>query len=203
MPDSIAGGGMRFDFSFKSRSDEEKSEEPLAIAILGDFGSHTSGAENKLSDPIRVDCDNFDEVFAKIGVTLDLPPSAKRAWEINLRFRTLEDFHPEQFLNQLKPLANLAELRAKLLHPESMDAAAKELQEALKIGALPSETPPATSTESTEEMLGRLLGKPASEPDRVSSPVLLANRLIRQIIGANVPDVHPQQSQLVALADTE
>jgi type VI secretion system protein ImpC len=203
MPDSIAGGGMRFDFSFKSRSDEEKSEEPLAIAILGDFGSHTSGAENKLSDPIRVDCDNFDEVFAKIGVTLDLPPSAKRAWEINLRFRTLEDFHPEQFLNQLKPLANLAELRAKLLHPESMDAAAKELQEALKIGGLPSETPPATSTESTEEMLGRLLGKPASEPDRVSSPVLLANRLIRQIIGANVPDVHPQQSQLVALADTE
>jgi type VI secretion system protein ImpC len=201
MPDSIKGGGMNFDLTFKSRSDEQRSEEPPGIAILGDFGSQTSVAESKSSDPLRVDCDNFDEVFAKIGVGLDLPSSAERAAEIKLRFRTLDDFHPEQLLPQLKTLANLAELRSKLFHPESMDAAAKELQEVLKIGALPPVTPPA-SNESTEEMLGRLLGKPASEPSRATTAGL-ANRLIQQIVGANVPSVHPQQSQLVALADAE
>src|ERR1700693_6344569 len=104
MPDCIKGGGMTFDLTFKSRSEEQRSEEPPAIAILGAFRSQTSVAESKLSDPLRVDSNNFDEVFAKIGVGLDLPSCAERAAEIKLRFRTLDDFHPEQLLPQLKIL---------------------------------------------------------------------------------------------------
>ena len=162
MPDSITDGGMRFDFGFKSGSSRESSPEPLRIAILGDFGGPVTGAEDRLSGPLRVDFDNFDEVFTKIGVTLDLPPCEERAWEIKLRFRKLEDFHPDQLLTQSDALAKLTELRAKLLHPTSMVAAARELREVLKIGALPDQPPPTTSSESTEEMLSRLLGKPAS-----------------------------------------
>ena len=71
MPDS-SDGRMRFDFSFKSGSEQEASEESLRIAILGDFGGSRAGVENQSSGPLLVDCDNFDEVFAKIGVTLDL-----------------------------------------------------------------------------------------------------------------------------------
>jgi type VI secretion system protein ImpC len=181
MPDSTVGGGMSFDFSFKSASGRQRSMAPLRIAILGDFGGRTT---------------------ERIGVTLDLPPCDEGAWESELRFRKLEDFHPEQLLNHLDPLANLIELRAKLLRPSSMNAAAKELQEVFKIGALPAEPPPATSTESTEEMLARLLGKPASEQHTAPSPAGLADRLIQRIVGSNVPSVQ-KQPQLAALVDAE
>jgi type VI secretion system protein ImpC len=189
---------MNFDFLFQSASGQERSMMPLRIAILGDFGGQTPGSEYA---PIPIDCDNFDEVFEKIGVKLDLPPWEVGACDDRFRFRKLDDFHPDLLLNQLGPLANLTELRAKLLRPSSMEAAAKELQEVFKIGALPPETPPATSTESTEEMLARLLGKPASEPYVTTSPAGLANRLIQKIVGPNIPDVHPQQAQLAALVD--
>jgi type VI secretion system protein ImpC len=195
---------MHFDFSFKSASDRRNSPEPLRIAILGDFGGQPGDAESKSSGALPVDCDNFDEVFARFGVTLDLPPSEKRPWEIKVKFRKLEDFHPEQLLLRLNSLAKLDELRAKLGQPATMDAAAKELQEILKIGALPAEkTSPPVSQESTEEMLARLLQKPASEPAKASSPAGLANRLIQQIVGPNVASTHPQQSQLVALTQAE
>ena len=201
MPDSRLSGGSDFDFSFGSASGRQRSATPLRIAILGDF-SGQSNAENSSAGPFRIDCDNFDEVFARIGVGLDLPPTAQQTWEAKLRLRKLEDFHPEQLLTQLPHLAKLAELRSKLLRPASMEAAA-ELQELLRISALPAETPPATSTESTEAMILRLLGKPPSEASQATSPAGLAHRLIKEIVGPNVPGVHPQQSQLTALADAE
>jgi type VI secretion system protein ImpC len=181
---------------------DDGSGTPMRLAILGDFSGQTN-AENASAGPFRIDCDNFDEVFARIGVALDLPPSAERTWEAKLRLRKLEDFHPDQLLTQLPPLANLAGLRHKLLRPASMEAAAQELQEILKIGTLPIDPPAATTSESAEAMLSRLLGKPASKASQPRSPGGLADRLIQQIVGPNVPGVHPQQSHLTALADAE
>jgi type VI secretion system protein ImpC len=202
MPDSRSGGGSELDFSFGSGSGRERSATPLRLAILGNFSGQTN-AESNSAGPFRIDCDNFDEVFARIGVALNLPPTAERTWEAKLRLRRLEDFHPEQLLTQLPPLANLAELRDKLLRPASMEAAAKELQEMLKISALPAEPPSATTTESREAMIFRLLGKPPSEVSQPTSPVGLAHHLIQQIVGPDVTGVHPQQSRLAALADAE
>ena len=194
---------MSFDFSFRSASGQRRSEPPFRIAILGDFAGRTHGTENGLSSPRLIDCDNFDDVFAQIGVALDSPPSRECAWAINLEFRKLEDFHPDQLLNRLEPLSKLTDLRASLLHPATMDAAAKELQEILKIEALPAELASKSTAESTEEMLDRLLGKGPAEESRTTSPAELANRLILQIVGSNVPNVAPERSQLAALADAE
>jgi type VI secretion system protein ImpC len=198
MPDSRLGG---FDFLFGSASGRQRSAAPLRLAILGDFSGQTN-AENSSAGPFRIDCDNFDEVFSRIGVVLDLPATPERTWEAKLPLRKLEDFHPERLLMGLPPLANLAELRGKLLRPATMEAAAKELQEMLKVSALPS-APPGTTIESTEAMLSRLLGKPAPAASQPTSSAGLAHRLIQQIVGPNVPGVHPQQSHLAALADVE
>jgi type VI secretion system protein ImpC len=199
MPDSRLSG---FDFSFGLASGRQRSGMPLRLAILGDF-SGQANAENSPTGPFRIDCDNFDEVFARIGVTLNLPPSAERAWETTLRLGKLEDFHPEQLLTQLPPLADLAGLRGRLLRPASMEAAAKELQEKWKIGTLPAEPPGTATAESTDATLSRLLGKPASAASQPTSPASLAHRLIQQIVGPNIPGAYPQQSHLVALADDE
>jgi type VI secretion system protein ImpC len=202
MPDSRLGAGLGFHFLFGSSSGRQKGTTPLRLAILGDFSGQTN-PENSSAASFRIDCDNFDEVFARIGVALDLPPSAERPWAAKLQFQKLEDFHPEQLLQQLPLLANLSELRSKLLSPESMEAAAKELQQVLKIGSLPAEPPSPAATESPEAILSRLLGKPPSEASQPTSPAGLAHRLIQQIVGPNVPVGHPQQSHLAALADHE
>ena len=203
MHDSNAGGGMSFDFSSNPASGRQRNLAPLRIAILGDFDGQSTGAENRAPDPFPVDFDNFDEVFARIAATLDLPPCAERPWEIKLQFRELEDFHPQQLLHRSGPLVTLTELRAKLQHPATTDAAASQLQEVLRIGALPATPPPATSNESTEDTLARLLGKPASEQYKSKFPGGLADRLIQQIVGSSVPSAGPHQSQLAALADAE
>jgi type VI secretion system protein ImpC len=194
---------MSFDFSFQPASGQRRSEPPFRIAILGDFAGRTHGPESSLSSARLVDCDNFDEVLALVGAKLDSPPSKECPWALNLQFRKLEDFHPDQLVKRLEPLLKLTELRANLLHPDTTEAAAKELQEILKIDSLPPESSPKSSAESTEEMLGRLLGKRPTEPTRTTSPGELANRLIQQIVGSNVPSAGPQRSQLAALADAE
>jgi type VI secretion system protein ImpC len=194
---------MSFDFSFQPTSGQRRSEPPFRIAVLGDFSGRTNGPESSLSSPRLVDCDNFDEVLAQAEVKLDAPPSKEWPWALKLQFRKLEDFHPDQILNRVEPLLKLTELRANLLHPATMDAAAKELQEILKIDTLPPESSPKSSAESTEQMLGRLLGKRPTEPSRTTSPAELANRLIQQIVGSNVPSAEPQRSQLTALAEAE
>jgi type VI secretion system protein ImpC len=194
---------MSFDFSFQPASGKRRSEPPFRIAILGDFAGRTDGPESSLSSPRLVDCDNFDEVLAQAEVRLDSLPSKECPWPLNLQIRKLDDFHPDQLLNRLEPLLKLTELRASLLHPATMEAAARELQEVLKIDTLPAESSSKSSAESTEEMLGRLLGKSPTEPSRTTSPSELANRLIQQIVGSNVPSAGPQRSQLAALADAE
>src|SRR5947209_4044222 len=118
---------MSFDFSFRSASDPARGVAPFRIVTLGDFGGQTLDEENRLSAPRLIDCDNFDEVFARIGVTLDLPSCKGGDREIKLRFRKLEDFHPDRLINELGPLARLAQLRAKLLNPKTADKAEKEL----------------------------------------------------------------------------
>ena len=166
---------MSFDFSFQPASGQRRSEPPFRIAILGDFAGRTHAPESTLPGPRPIDCDNFDGVLAQTGAKLEAPPSKECAWALNLQFRKLEDFHPDQLLNRLEPLLKLTELRANLLHPATTEAAAKELQEILQIDTLPAESSSKNSVESTEEMLGRLLGKRPTEPSRLlllpSSPI--------------------------------
>jgi type VI secretion system protein ImpC len=202
MSDSRLGSGLDFDFLFGSSSGRQRSTTPLRLAILGNFSGQTN-AESSSAGSFRIDCDNFGEVFTRMGVALVLPPAAERPWEAKLHFQKLEDFHPEQLLQQLPLLANLSELRSKVLNPAGMGAAAKELQEVLKIGSLPAEPSPAAATESPEAMLSRLLGKPPSVVSQPTSPADLANRLIQQIVGPNVPVDQAQQSHLAALANDE
>lgn len=189
---------MRFDFSFESASGRKSEPAPCCIAILADFGGPGTHCQS-----YAVDFDNFEDVFAGLGVTLTLPSPDRAASEIELQFGKIEDFHPDRLLAQVQPLDSLIELRSKLLDPETADAAAKELQRRLNIGTWPPESPAPKPAESTEETLSRLLGKPAPGTDAPISSAGLAQRLIQQIVGPDLHSVHPQQSQLVERAEAE
>jgi type VI secretion system protein ImpB len=101
----------------------EKKELPFVLGVFGDFTGQPTGDVPRLKDRRFVDVnpDNFDEVLASmkphlayaVENKLSDDPNAGQL-KVDLNFRSLEDFEPEQVARQVKPLRELLDLRAKL-----------------------------------------------------------------------------------------
>src|SRR5260370_22205862 len=133
MSHSITGGHLTLDFSYKPDSVRRDDETLFPIAILADFSGrrHRPASSWSLGRPLQIDCENFEIVFAQFDVTLPLPSAKTGGDDLVLRFRCLEDFHPDELLQQVGSLSRLVDLRTRLLNPPSADAAAAELRELL------------------------------------------------------------------------
>jgi type VI secretion system protein ImpC len=205
MPDPIRPGSVSFDISFKkARASEPIGEDTLLrIVILGGFGARTEATACR---PVRVSCDNFDAACAQFGASLRLPPCAEGTPEIDLPFRKVDDFHPDQLLKNVAPLANLAQLRVRLLDPGSAETAAGELRGIFTGGAAGTAAEPAASasTESTDDTFARLLGKPKPEASAPASPSSIVERLLRQAVSTTkVAAPSAEQAQLLSMLDAE
>lgn len=194
---------MSLHFSFRSGSNPKRGTTPFRIAILGDFGGRAARKEqHRRSDPRPIDCDNFEQEFERMDVTLDLPPGEAGGQEIHLRFRELDGFHPDRLIDEFEPLARLVRLRAGLLNPATANQAEEESGELLKGGVPPPGPVSASPAESTEGMLARLLGQTAAEQYTTSSGQTV-DRFIRQVIGSNAPGASARNAELVARVETE
>src|SRR5579863_3150654 len=69
-------------------------DEPFRILVLGNF----SGGTGRNRRPIEIDRDNFDQVLALTSPELRL---AFTSFEVPVRFRSLDEFHPDQLLERL------------------------------------------------------------------------------------------------------
>ncbi|MEO8130884.1 MAG: type VI secretion system contractile sheath small subunit, partial [Bryobacteraceae bacterium] len=65
-----------------------EEDEPFRIALLGDFKGASDRAPVASRKPILIDRDNFEEILAKLDVTIDLPTG-------KLRIGSLDHFHPD------------------------------------------------------------------------------------------------------------
>ena len=101
----------------------EKKEIPFVLGVFGDFTGQPTGDVPKLKDRRFVDVnpDNFDEVLASMKPHLAFAVENKLSddpnagqLKVDLNFRSLEDFEPEQVARQVKPLRELLDLRNKL-----------------------------------------------------------------------------------------
>src|SRR3954469_7515076 len=81
---------------------EQVHEMSFRIAVLGDFSGRANrglletGPGLASRRPLRIDRDDFDRVMAGLGVELRLPVPGGGDEQIVLRFRELEDFHPDR-----------------------------------------------------------------------------------------------------------
>ena len=102
---------------------------PFRIAILSDLGGRprTKQATQDIANRrvVEIDRDNFEEVFAKFDVGIDL--SADPDSPIELRFAEIDDFHPDQIFQRASMFAKLRDLRARVADPETFPAVAEEL----------------------------------------------------------------------------
>jgi type VI secretion system protein ImpB len=98
-------------------------ELPFVMGVVGDF----TGQPTEPLDPLKkrrfvdVTPDNFDSVLESMRPHLAFSVENKLAEDSNagdlkvdLNFRSMEDFEPEQVARQIRPLRELLELRGKL-----------------------------------------------------------------------------------------
>ena len=101
----------------------EVKEIPFVMGVLGDFSGMPEEQLPRLKDRrfVEVTPDNFDSVLESMKPHLAFSVENKlsddsEAGQIkaDLRFKSLEDFEPEQVAKQIKPLKELLDLRTRL-----------------------------------------------------------------------------------------
>lgn len=100
---------------------KESKELPFVIGVMGDFSAASELEKTKLKDKkfINVDLDNIDEVMASLApraafqVENTLTEEGGRM-SVDLTFNSMEDFRPEQVVQQVDPLRQLVEARERL-----------------------------------------------------------------------------------------
>jgi len=101
----------------------EVKELPFVMGVLGDFTGQPETPLPKLKERkfVEVTPDNFDSVLEgmkphvsfSVENKLSEDPDAGQL-KVDLRFKSMEDFEPEQVARQVKPLKEMLDLRTKL-----------------------------------------------------------------------------------------
>jgi type VI secretion system protein ImpB len=99
----------------------EMKEIPFVVGVLGDFSGKPDEPLPKLKDRkfVEIDRDNFDKVLEGMKPRLAYKVDNKltdddTSMAVELRFKSLDDFHPERVANQVVPIRKMVEARQKL-----------------------------------------------------------------------------------------
>jgi type VI secretion system protein ImpB len=99
----------------------EMKEIPFAVGVLADLSGKPEDPLPRLKDRkfIEIDRDNFDKVLEGMKPRLAYQVENKLTggdtkMAVELRFKSLEDFHPERVAEQVQPLKKLVDARSKL-----------------------------------------------------------------------------------------
>lgn len=118
----------------------EKKELPFVMGVLGDFTGQPEQPLPKLKDRrfVEVTPDNFDSVLESMKPHLAFSVENKLSddsnagqLKVDLHFKSLEDFEPEQVARQVKPLRELLDLRTRLNDLKGTLQTNEKLDEAL------------------------------------------------------------------------
>ncbi|MEG2430073.1 type VI secretion system contractile sheath small subunit [Acinetobacter lwoffii] len=99
----------------------EIKELPFVVGVLGDFSAASELEKTKLKDKkfINVDLGNIDEVMQSLAPRASFQVENSLTEEsgtisVDLVFNAMDDFQPEQVVQQVEPLRKLVEARERL-----------------------------------------------------------------------------------------
>jgi type VI secretion system protein ImpB len=99
----------------------ENKELPFVLGVLGDFSGMPEEQLPRVRDRkfVEIDRDNFDQVLGAMKPRLAYRVDNKLTNDgskmgVELRFKSLDDFHPDNVVQQVEPLHKLVEARKKL-----------------------------------------------------------------------------------------
>jgi type VI secretion system protein ImpB len=99
----------------------EMKEIPFVVGVLADLSGKPDDPLPKVKDRkfVEIDRDNFNQVLAGMKPRLAYRVDNKLTDDdskmaVELRFKSLDDFHPERVAEQVTPLRKLVEARKRL-----------------------------------------------------------------------------------------
>lgn len=117
-------------FTLEDNSGNIIQENSLHILLTGDWAGESSYFGSDLSKRTftEVDRDNFDDLIRKIvpEITLDFPNSTDTF--LKIKFRSLDDFHPENLFQNVFLFDYLRDVRQRLANIDSFEATALEVE---------------------------------------------------------------------------
>ncbi|HHO75380.1 MAG TPA: type VI secretion system contractile sheath small subunit [Deltaproteobacteria bacterium] len=142
----------------------EMKEIPFVVGVLGDLSGNPDKPLPKMKDRkfVEIDRDNFNKVLAGMKPRLAMRVDNKLTDEdtkiaVELNFKSMDDFHPEQVAQQVEPIRKLVETRKRLSDLLSKLDGNDKLEELLQEVI--------SSTESIEK-LGSEIGVKKSHEDK-------------------------------------
>lgn len=167
----------------------------FAIALIGDFtgradrGLIETGKDLARRRRIPVDRDNVEELPGQLGVEL-----------AGIKFRNLDDFHPDRLLARVPLFQSLRELREKMEDPAEFARLAARAAPAQQKTAPPP--PPARAVPAN--LLDQMVEEEAEDPvDRISGRPDAFQQFLERIVAPHlVPGADPRQKELIAKIDS-
>ena len=103
-------GGIPFEFKHRDTQPKPQKNAPFNLLILGNFSGPAFAARKDFPDLkqrpwYRIDCDDVDEVMAKLAPTLLLNTEGERQYEFAPS--NLDDFHPDELYANFPPVSGV------------------------------------------------------------------------------------------------
>ena len=142
----------------------EMKELPFVLGVLGDFTGQPEQPLPRLRERkfVEVNPDNFDQVLEGMKPHLQFSVENKLSEEqdapqlkVDLHFKSLEDFEPENVAKQVKPIRELLDLRTKLADLRGSLQGNDKLEELLMDAV--------SSSEKLEKLKGEVKGADGNE----------------------------------------
>lgn len=99
----------------------QEKELPFVMGVMGDYSGDNTENKKSLKDRkfSQIDRDNFNEVMNNISPQLSLKventlQADGSEMSVNLDFKNMEDFEPQNIVDKVDPLKQLMETRNKL-----------------------------------------------------------------------------------------
>ena len=175
------------------------------LAVLGDFSGRAnagvleSGAALAARKPRKVDVDTLDGLLESLSLAVTVPVN-EAGNVLSAPIKSIDDFHPDQLVENLPVFDELLQLRRNLQSRAGFDRAAKQVlswsgEAALPPAAMRRARGAALPTDRKLSDFARLTGRaPAAEA--------ASDDLIRRLIGPFiVPERDSRQEALVARVD--
>jgi len=100
-------GRLEFDLNFGRSGREREESEPMRLLVIGDFSGRPVEERAPLASrpTVRIDVDNVDDVMKRMEPRVTLGAA-------ELRFKTVDDFHPDRLYTRLDLFRALRDARA-------------------------------------------------------------------------------------------
>ena len=196
-PSSFADVELAVNPGAKTLGQPVEPETPFRVLILGDFSGRANRGvlETRAGSrrPVRIDRDTFDAVFEKLRPELLFPLAGSPSPALAIRFKELDDFHPDRLFERVDVFQALRGLRERLSDSETFAAAAAALRPA-EAPAPPAAPAKITLDDLLDESDGAATG-PARALDDWSA-------MLHDLVAPHlVPGIDPRQTELIAKVD--